>query len=236
MMISNHYPMITEHMHAWVLVGLIVVGGAALRHFLVRIEVGDPIAQIAWTIPIISGALAAALWFTEPAATPAYSGTVTDEEALTIVKTRCSSCHAQTPSDATIKKAPKGIALETLDELKRYAQQIETQAVKNKAMPLGNKTGMVAGRTGETGCVDKHTMKTIEQVNALKAAEFEKTFGDVAEHSPWVARNAAGDRPFVSRESMIRAFHEAVHSASETAQLALIRAHPDLATQGKAHE
>ena len=137
--------------HAWVLVGLIVVGGAALRHFLVRIEVGDPVSQIAWTIPIISGALAAALWFTEPEATVAYSGTVGDEEALTIVKTRCSSCHAQTPSDATIKTAPKGIALETLDELKRYAQQIETQAVKNKAMPLGNKTGMVAEERAKLG-------------------------------------------------------------------------------------
>lgn len=76
-------------------------------------------------------------------------------------------------------------------------------------------------------------MKTIEDVNAMEAAEFEKTFGEVAEHSPWVARNAASDRPFVSRESMIRAFHEAVHSASETAQLALIRAHPDLASKAK---
>jgi uncharacterized membrane protein len=151
MMISNHYPMITEHMHAWILVGLIVVGGAALRHFLVRIEVGDPISQIAWTIPVISGALAAALWFTEPEAIPAYSGTVTDEETLMIVKSRCSSCHAQMPSDATIKTAPKGIALETLDELKRYAQQIETQAVKNKAMPLGNKTGMVAEERAKLG-------------------------------------------------------------------------------------
>ena len=65
-------------------------------------------------------------------------------------------------------------------------------------------------------------MKTIQQVNDLSSAEFEKAYGDVAEHSPWVARNAAGDRPFVSRESMIRAFHEAIHSASETAQLALI--------------
>jgi 2-oxo-4-hydroxy-4-carboxy-5-ureidoimidazoline decarboxylase len=76
-------------------------------------------------------------------------------------------------------------------------------------------------------------MKTIQQVNDLSSTEFEKAFGDVAEHSPWVARNAAGDRPFVSRESMIRAFHEAVHSASETAQLALIRAHPDLASKAK---
>ncbi|HEX7108335.1 MAG TPA: 2-oxo-4-hydroxy-4-carboxy-5-ureidoimidazoline decarboxylase [Aestuariivirga sp.] len=76
-------------------------------------------------------------------------------------------------------------------------------------------------------------MITMEEVNALKAAEFEKAFGDVAEHSPWVARNAAGDRPFVARDSMIRAFREAVLSASETAQLALIRAHPDLATKAK---
>ncbi len=142
MMISNHYPMITDHVHAWILVGLIVVGGIALRHFLVRLEVGDPIGYIAWTIPLIGGALAAALWLTEPEKTVAYAGTVSDEEALSIVKTRCSSCHAQSPSDATIKQAPKGIALETLEELKRYAQQVETQAVKNKAMPLGNKTGM----------------------------------------------------------------------------------------------
>ena len=76
-------------------------------------------------------------------------------------------------------------------------------------------------------------MKTIQQVNALSSADFEKAFGDVAEHSPWVARNAAGDRPFVSRESMIRAFDEAVLSASETAQLALIRAHPDLASKAR---
>lgn len=76
-------------------------------------------------------------------------------------------------------------------------------------------------------------MKTLEQVNALSAADFEKAFGDVAEHSPWVARNAAGDRPFVSRDAMIRAFREAVLSASETTQLALIRAHPDLAAKAK---
>mgnify|MGYP002682379373 FL=1 len=76
-------------------------------------------------------------------------------------------------------------------------------------------------------------MKTIVDVNAMEASEFEKAFGDVAEHSPWVARNAAGDRPFVSRESMIRAFHEAVHAASETGQLALIRAHPDLASKAR---
>ena len=76
-------------------------------------------------------------------------------------------------------------------------------------------------------------MKTLVQVNALKSAEFEEVFGDVAEHSPWVARNAAGARPYKSRDAMISAFRDVVLSATETAQMALIRAHPDLATKAK---
>ena len=41
-----------------VLAGLIVVGGALLRQFLVRTEVGDSQADIAWTLPVIGAALA----------------------------------------------------------------------------------------------------------------------------------------------------------------------------------
>ena len=76
-------------------------------------------------------------------------------------------------------------------------------------------------------------MKTLEQVNGLGAAEFQDAFGDVAEHSPWVARHAVGHRPFKSRDAMIASFRDAVLAATETAQLALIRAHPDLATKAR---
>jgi uncharacterized membrane protein len=151
MMVSNHYPMITDHPRNWLLVGLIVIGGAALRHFLVRIEVGDRQEQVAWTLPLIASALAFALLLTEPAKTALYQGEVADAEALTIVQTRCASCHAAQPTDRTIKAAPKGIALETLDELKRYAKQVEVQSVNSKAMPLGNKTGMTAEERAKLG-------------------------------------------------------------------------------------
>ena len=151
MMISNHYPMITDHPQAWLLVGLIVIGGALLRYFLVRTEVGDKTEDIAWTIPVIGLALALALLLTQPATLQAYQGDVSDAEALAIVQTRCAVCHAAQPTDKTIKQAPKGIELETLDALKRYAAQIETQAVKNKAMPLGNKTGMTLEERAKLG-------------------------------------------------------------------------------------
>lgn len=74
-------------------------------------------------------------------------------------------------------------------------------------------------------------MMTLAQVNAMSAAEFEKQFGDIAEHSPWVAAKAK--RPFASRAAMIEAFSYVVNNASEELQLSLLRAHPDLATRAK---
>ena len=151
MMVSNHYPMITDHPRAWLLAGLIVAAGALTRHYLVRTEVGDRQADVAWTLPLIGMALAFALILTQPAARVVYEGEVSDTDALSIVQARCATCHAASPTDPTAKVAPKGVALETIENLRRYAAQIETQAVKNKAMPLGNKTGMTQEERAKLG-------------------------------------------------------------------------------------
>lgn len=76
-------------------------------------------------------------------------------------------------------------------------------------------------------------MTTIAEVNAMPLGTFTATYGDVAEHSAWVAEGAAGFRPFNSREAMIGAFSHVVDRASRDKQLALIRAHPDLATKAR---
>jgi len=73
----------------------------------------------------------------------------------------------------------------------------------------------------------------LADVNALNSAAFEQAFGDIAEHSPWVACDAMVARPFADRESMIEAFTSAVMKADHAAQLALLCAHPDLATRAK---
>jgi 2-oxo-4-hydroxy-4-carboxy-5-ureidoimidazoline decarboxylase len=75
-------------------------------------------------------------------------------------------------------------------------------------------------------------MMTLDEVNRLAHADFVATFGDIAEHSPWVAERAAADRPWQERRDMIASFAAAMQSAAEAAKLALLRAHPDLA--GKA--
>jgi 2-oxo-4-hydroxy-4-carboxy-5-ureidoimidazoline decarboxylase len=70
---------------------------------------------------------------------------------------------------------------------------------------------------------------TLAEVNAMAQPDFVDRFGDVAEHSPWVAERAASRRPFASVDAMVAAFQAAIRDALEAEQLRLIRAHPDLA-------
>jgi 2-oxo-4-hydroxy-4-carboxy-5-ureidoimidazoline decarboxylase len=81
--------------------------------------------------------------------------------------------------------------------------------------------------------MDQQAMTTIDDINAMSPRAFIKAFGDVAEHSPWVAREAGAYRPFRDREDMVRHFESALRAANRDAQRALIRAHPDLATKAK---
>ena len=75
---------------------------------------------------------------------------------------------------------------------------------------------------------------SIDAVNAFDAAAFIACFGDVAEASPWVAESAFEARPFGDREALVGAFVAALRSASRDTQLALLRAHPDLAGRAAA--
>jgi OHCU decarboxylase len=70
---------------------------------------------------------------------------------------------------------------------------------------------------------------TIEEVNGLDREEFVSRFGGLYEDSPWVAEAAWRERPFASFAELHDAFVRAVREALREQQLALIRAHPDLA-------
>jgi len=84
--------------------------------------------------------------------------------------------------------------------------------------------------------MDRQAMMNITQVNAMSPKAFIEAFGDVAEHSPWVAREADASRPFANREALVKHFETAIRAANRDAQLALIRAHPDLATKARLTE
>jgi 2-oxo-4-hydroxy-4-carboxy-5-ureidoimidazoline decarboxylase len=69
----------------------------------------------------------------------------------------------------------------------------------------------------------------LDAINAMSEDEFVAAFGDIAEHSPWVAANAAEARPFRTRSAMVAAFRDAVAGADHRRKKALLLSHPDLA-------
>lgn len=72
----------------------------------------------------------------------ADAGTVADTEALAIVSKHCVMCHAVKPGHESFQEAPKGIVLESVDDLRKLAATIYAQTVQIRAMPLGNQTDM----------------------------------------------------------------------------------------------
>jgi beta-ureidopropionase / N-carbamoyl-L-amino-acid hydrolase len=73
---------------------------------------------------------------------------------------------------------------------------------------------------------------TLDQLNTSPQAQFVALLDGVYEHSPWIAGNAWAQRPFSTLAQLKHALVLALREAGRDAQIALIRAHPELA--GKA--
>jgi beta-ureidopropionase / N-carbamoyl-L-amino-acid hydrolase len=73
---------------------------------------------------------------------------------------------------------------------------------------------------------------TLQQLNAADAATAIGWLGGIYEHSPWMAERALAQRPFRSLAHLKHTMTVVLDQAGIDAQLALIRAHPELA--GKA--
>lgn len=72
-------------------------------------------------------------------------------------------------------------------------------------------------------------MLTLDDINKLDRLAFTVALGHLFEHSPWVAEETWAKRPFASTEALHAALCATMRAASADRQLALIRAHPDLA-------
>lgn len=70
---------------------------------------------------------------------------------------------------------------------------------------------------------------TLEDLNHLDREAFTDVLGGIYEHSPWIAEQAWNARPFSSPEALREAMMSVVRGAAEAQQLALLRAHPELA-------
>jgi 2-oxo-4-hydroxy-4-carboxy-5-ureidoimidazoline decarboxylase len=73
--------------------------------------------------------------------------------------------------------------------------------------------------------------KSLSELNACGKDEFVAVLANIFEHSPWIAEQAAGARPFSGVNALLAAMKDAVDRATADQRMALIKAHPDLANK-----
>ena len=69
----------------------------------------------------------------------------------------------------------------------------------------------------------------LEELNSLSKHEFVARLGGVFEHSPWIAERAWHKRPFRSLEALHATMMDVIRNETREEQVALVRAHPELA-------
>jgi uncharacterized membrane protein len=137
-MISNHFASLYGHALNWLLLVLVIIVGAFIRHTMITAK--------KWPlIPALAG-LAVLMAMTAPRSSAVLAATgpkVRFAEAYAILQTRCYSCHSANPTDDLFKIAPNGVMFDTPERAKAFAPRIYERAVAQKTMPFLNKTGML---------------------------------------------------------------------------------------------
>jgi uncharacterized membrane protein len=140
-MLSNHFPFLYGREHAWLVLLVLMLISAWVRHYFNLRRRGRTVLAIPVTAAIATIALA---WAIEPDETkPAAGGEqVTAAKVQAIVERRCVTCHSTSPTNDQFRTAPAGVVFDTPQEVAQRAEAIRAQAVDSNAMPLGNVTGM----------------------------------------------------------------------------------------------
>jgi len=137
-MISNHFPFTYGHSYSWLILVVLLVTGAWIRHFFNLRHAGRTV----WAIPVTAAIAIAVLAVVIRPQSESAAGTpaVPFTQVARIVDQRCTACHSQHPTK--VAQAPKGVMFDTAAEIKTYAGAIDALTVKTHVMPLGNVTGM----------------------------------------------------------------------------------------------
>ena len=144
-MIGGHYPIIFATEYSWLILGLILIIGALIRHFFNTKHKGLPAPYWTWLVASLLAVCSVLLSYAGAPNNNVYEVSnlnMTKEEihktAVELVIERCSSCHAREPLWEGLAFAPKGIHLETEEEVLKMANEIYWQSAASWAMPPGN--------------------------------------------------------------------------------------------------
>ncbi len=147
-MLSNHYGWLYQGPHNWLVLVLLMLAGALIRHsFVVRHKALVQGQRVPWeyagggTVAL----LALSIWLAPAAPTAAELAAVPAQvhfsDVKAVVDQRCVLCH-----NAQVQN--KNVALHTPELIQQHAQQMYQQAVVLKQMPMNNATQITDAERG----------------------------------------------------------------------------------------
>ena len=144
-MLGVHYPIIFATEYSWLILGLILVIGALIRHFFNTKHKGLPAPYWTWLAASFLVACCISLSYVGGPSKEDYEMSnlnISEDEmhnsAVELVIERCSACHAKEPVWDGLAFAPKGVYLETEAQIIKMANEIYWQSAASWAMPPGN--------------------------------------------------------------------------------------------------
>ena len=139
-MVSNHFPSTFGYKYPWLILAVISLGAAGVKHYL---NLREKKQQSVWVMPVSVIILLAACFVSAPAANPdACKSSVSFAEVNIIIQSRCISCHSSKPTDDIYKVAPNGVMYDTPNDIVKKKELIIQRVVLTKTMPQNNKTNM----------------------------------------------------------------------------------------------
>ena len=151
LMVIGHFPSVYSNRLSWLLLLVLIAGGAMVRHVL-NIRFGFP----AWR-PALAGTMAAtvialyAILSTGSASAAGGTGSagqVSFAEVRHVIDRRCGSCHSALQTDSSRGPAPGGVMFDRPEQIVALAPRIDERAVITRTMPPSNKTGITDEERG----------------------------------------------------------------------------------------
>jgi len=138
-MISNHFPSTFGHEYAWLILALLTIASAGVKHYL---NLKEKHQQSVWVLPIAILVLVSTVFITAPTEIGGECEEVSFTEVYTIFQKRCVSCHSSSPTDDVLTAPPNGVVYDTPQDMVKKRDEIMQRVVITKTMPQNNKTGI----------------------------------------------------------------------------------------------
>ena len=144
-MISSHFPFTYGHKYNWLILAVISIIGASVRHYF---NLRNQKQYNVWILPMATiGMISLMLYVSIPKINLIKQDVnineeITFSEIQNIIDYRCTVCHASKPTFEGFEYPPLGIIFDTPTDIIKNINKIKAQAIDSDVMPPANLTGM----------------------------------------------------------------------------------------------